>query len=150
MFGYEIDIRKFLINWTIILVALATGAVGALGFNSITRSFSLIEGFKTLGDLFGGLGNLLGVLILFVAIIAVFLGAQYIAKNDLSKYAKWIGFGSALALVATALIGIKLVAIDGNFSRTAMTVIVVIVIVTVAATLITPPTKKPKKTATQA
>lgn len=126
------NVRAFVATWFIVLLVLVIGMAGALGYNSINGSFSPIDGINSLGELFGGLSNVAGMLLLFLVITVAFFGSRHVAKNDLSSKANSVGFVSVIVLVAAAVIGVNWITIDGNFWPIIRTLIAVIVIVTLA------------------
>lgn len=131
-------VRAFIATWLSVALVLVIGAAGALGYNSISNSFSLIDGFSALGDMFGGLLNVAGILLLFAVVIAVFFGGRHIAKSSLGNKANHIGFASVAVLLVAAFIGINWITID----RTLWVLVVIILVVTVASMVIMRTSKK--------
>lgn len=143
MFGY--NVKKFIINWVIVLLILVIGASFALGYNSLTGAMDPIAGFNALSSLFGGLPSLGGLLAVMVALAGVAYLLYYMTKTNYEtrKGAQWLHIGIIVAVLLMALfVGVGWIDISDDFWPTIGTIVGVVVIVTAATAVVTHRTQR--------
>ena len=143
MFGYTL--KKFAFNWAIILLVLAIGASSTLGYDSINNTFNLFEGFVGLGDLFGGLPTLGGILVVLLATLAVLWLLIHMTRTDYTGKGGLQAFhiGVIVAvIVLAAVVGLRWIEFTDEFWPTVGTIVAILVVVTVATALVTERVKK--------
>jgi len=138
MFGY--NIREFVRNWFIVLLAAIVLAVIFLGYNSITGLFDPIAGFTTLVGMFGGLLSLIGLVIAIAILAFVVWGLNRIGKTDYSdnnaKLRLHVFIGVVVFLIASS-IGWRWINIDGKFWPTVFTVVFALALITGITAIVT-------------
>ncbi|MGY4893582.1 MAG: hypothetical protein ACO1N2_02715 [Candidatus Saccharimonadota bacterium] len=144
MFGY--NIKKFAFNWAIILLVLAIGASATLGYDSITNTFDPFAGFVGLGDLFGGLPTLGGILVVVLAVLAVLWLLFYMTNNDYTGKGGLQAFHIGIivvVIVVAAVLGLRWIEFTDEFWPTVGTLVAILAVVTVATALVTHRIKTP-------
>ena len=110
-------VTRFFKNWVIISVALLIALVAALGYNTITRSVDIGQGFTTLGGMLGGVGSMLSIIGAAALIGAVIYLIIYMGKHDYTNEPtrfRWHFAIAAAAFIAALVFGIHWINLDQN------------------------------------
>src|SRR6266496_4896713 len=99
--------RRYGANWLIITVVLITGLSAGFGWNTVTKSVDLFDGFSTLWDIFGGITSFGGILFLLLCVAIIVYGLHKMTQTDYTqsrnkKRLRWVHIGFGFAFVAFA------------------------------------------------
>ena len=99
-------VTRFFKKWFIISAALLIALVAALGYNTITRSVDIGQGFTTLGSMLGGVGSMLALMAVVAAAAGLVWLGWYMTQHDYAGQKGLPAFHVGVIVAVVIVVGI--------------------------------------------